>query len=70
VSFENRRLDRITRILELLQANPQGILPQTIAKDTAVLREITKDRLMMYLRELQWDGTIVMLRNGKVKLAK
>lgn len=71
MSFENRRLDRITRIIELLQCNPEGLTAQTIAKDTKILREITKDRLLMYLRELQWDGTIFFHRaTAKYRLRK
>jgi hypothetical protein len=68
MTFENRRCDRMQRILELLQNNPDGLQPQTIAKDSNILMEITKERLFMYLRELQWAGKIVMLKDGRVKL--
>lgn len=68
MTFENRRGDRMRRILELLQNNPEGLKPELIAKETDVLMEITKERLFMYLRELQWAGKIVMLRDGRVKL--
>jgi len=43
----------------LLRANPQGLRPQVIAKDTGCLREITKKRLLMYLDELVWSGEVI-----------
>ena len=64
MSFENHRLERIQRIIELLQANPQGLKPEVIAKETKILREVTKQRFFLYLQELQWSGEVVILRDG------
>jgi len=68
MTFENRRGDRMQKIIELLEKNPDGLRPETIAKETNVLMEITKDRLFKYIDELQWAGKIVKLRDGRVKL--
>ena len=58
----------MTRILELLTANPEGLSIQTIAKETNCITEITKERLFLYIEELEWSGTVIKKRDGKIKL--
>jgi len=70
ISFENERRRRMTRILELLRANPQGLDLRTIAKETDVLLEITKNRLELYLQELIWCGKVVRGQDGKYRLKR
>ena len=68
MSFENERAQRMQKILELLEANPSGLTPQTIARATGVLQEVTRDRLFKYLDDLEWCGRIVKLKDGRVRL--
>jgi predicted transcriptional regulator len=68
MSFENERKRRMTRILELLANNPEGLSLQSIAQATNTLTEITKERLILYIEELEWAGTIVKKRDGRIKL--
>lgn len=68
MSFENERKRRMTRILELLACNPEGLSVQAIAKDCNIIQEITKERLMLYIDELEWSGTIIKRRDGRIKL--
>jgi len=60
----------MTRILELLRANPQGLDLRTIAKETEVLLEITKNRLELYLQELCWGGKIIKGADGRYRLKR
>lgn len=68
LSFENERKRRMSRILELLANNPEGLSIQTIAHETAALTEITKERLFLYIEELEWAGTVIKKRDGRIKL--
>jgi len=43
---------------------------RTIAKETDVLLEITKNRLELYLQELIWCGKVVRGQDGKYRLKR
>jgi len=60
----------MTKILELLKANPQGLDLRTIARATDVLTEITKNRLEIYMQELIWCGRVVQGADGKYRLKR
>jgi len=69
MTFENRRFQRMQKVVELLQANPQGLSLRVIAKETKALMEIRKQTLMSYLTDLVWSGQVIYLRSkDKYKL--
>jgi len=71
MSFENRRFERMQKIVELLKANPQGLTLKVIAKDTKALMEIRKKTLLEYLSDLEWSGMVIHIRSSDIyKLRK
>lgn len=69
MSFESERKRRINTILEVLRkAGKDGVVPQLLYQKIAT--EVTKERLFLYLDELQWAGLIAKGRDGKVRLIK
>lgn len=69
-AWENERKGRMTRILDLLEANPEGLSLQTILKETRMVTEITRDRVQKYLEDLEYSGIIVKKKDGRIKLVK
>jgi len=66
LSFENERRRRINTIMELIEKSGQsGIVPQLLYQKIAP--EVTKERLFIYLDELQWAGLICKGSDGKIR---
>ena len=66
--WTQNRARRIRKIIELLELNPHGLRPDTIAKETQILLEITKERFYQYIDELEWSGLIIKKRDGRIAL--
>ena len=60
----------MSKILDLLEANPEGLTLQTILKETRMVTEITRDRVQKYMEDLEYSGIITRKRDGRIRLAK
>ena len=69
-AWENERKSRMSKILDLLEANPEGLTLQTILKETRMVTEITRDRVQKYMEDLEYSGIIIRKRDGRIRLAK
>jgi hypothetical protein len=67
MSTTDGRRDRIKRILDLLYRSRRPLTSNEIAAKTSVLEEITKERLYIYLENLEWSGQLI--RHGNTYMA-
>lgn len=67
MSTTDGRRDRIKRIMDLLYKSKRSLTTNEIAAKTGVLEEITKERLYIYMENLEWAGQII--RHGNTYMA-